>query len=379
MATARYLSPYRKHRSAVYHCISRVVDRRFILGDTERELFVGLMRNCEAFYGVKILSYCVMSNHFHLLVEVPKEGEVEISDDEFLRRVKALYSPSYYAEVKQIFYNLLETASQDAEGNTSRVAADNFKRQYTNRMHDLGNFMKSLKQRFSRWYNRHNNRDGYLWSGRYTSVLVQAGYVARIMSTYIDLNPVRAGMVEKPEDYRWCSYGAALAGDKRARRGLCRVLWLKDEMPNSAAENQPWDEENARHYWTDGCAERYRVLLYTDAEQTFKDIMTRDGQWVKSQVRKGIRKDEIEKVAEANGQVNMAYLLRHKVRHFSDGMAIGSQSFLNEVFQQTKEWFGEKRKSGARKMKSKHWSQSPKEVCAMRDLQQEPPLPNELE
>ncbi|WP_325099513.1 transposase, partial [Persicirhabdus sediminis] len=215
----------------MYHCISRVVDRRFILGDAERELFVGLMRNCETFYGVKILSYCVMSNHFHLLVEVPKEGEVEISDDEFLRRVKALYSASYYAEVKQIFNNLLETTSQDAEGNPSRVAADNFKRQYTSRMHDLGNFMKSLKQRFSRWYNRHNNRDGYLWSGRYTSVLVQAGYVARIMSTYIDLNPVRAGMVEKPEAYRWCSYGAALAGDKRARRGLCRVLWLKDEMP----------------------------------------------------------------------------------------------------------------------------------------------------
>ena len=58
-----------------YHCISRVVDRRFIFEETEREHFVALMRECEAFCEVRILTYCLMSNHFHILVEVEKRPE----------------------------------------------------------------------------------------------------------------------------------------------------------------------------------------------------------------------------------------------------------------------------------------------------------------
>jgi putative transposase len=54
-----------------YHIISRVVDRRFILGDEEREHFVVLMRKLEAFLGVRVVTYVVMSNHFHLLIEEP--------------------------------------------------------------------------------------------------------------------------------------------------------------------------------------------------------------------------------------------------------------------------------------------------------------------
>lgn len=54
-----------------YHCLSRVVDRQFILGDDEREHFVILMRKLEAFLGLRVVTYAVMSNHFHLLVEEP--------------------------------------------------------------------------------------------------------------------------------------------------------------------------------------------------------------------------------------------------------------------------------------------------------------------
>ncbi|MDA0766487.1 MAG: transposase, partial [Verrucomicrobia bacterium] len=60
-----------KGKPAIYHCLSRVVDRRFVLGDAEREQFVDYMRLYERFCQVRILNFCVMSNHFHLLVEVP--------------------------------------------------------------------------------------------------------------------------------------------------------------------------------------------------------------------------------------------------------------------------------------------------------------------
>jgi putative transposase len=77
-------------------------------------------------------------------------------------------------------------------------------------MHDLSEFMKGLKQRFTQWFNGHHGRRGTLWEGRFKSVLVQDGYAARVMAAYIDLNPIRAAMVQKPEDYKWCSYGEAV-------------------------------------------------------------------------------------------------------------------------------------------------------------------------
>src|SRR4029078_12019953 len=58
-----------------YHCISRVVDQQFVLGAQEKEQLVTLMRRYEALCGLKVLTYCVMSNHFHILVEVPKRPE----------------------------------------------------------------------------------------------------------------------------------------------------------------------------------------------------------------------------------------------------------------------------------------------------------------
>ncbi|MFT6794550.1 MAG: putative transposase, partial [Rubritalea sp.] len=84
MAKARLLAPWvdEERRSAIYHCVSRVVDRRFIFGDAEREQFVTYLRMYEAFCGLRVLSYCVMSNHFHILVEVPPRMDESLSDED---------------------------------------------------------------------------------------------------------------------------------------------------------------------------------------------------------------------------------------------------------------------------------------------------------
>jgi len=54
--------------SACYHCVSRVVDRQHVLGDEEKAEFIRLMRLYEKLCQVRVLTYCLMSNHFHLLV-----------------------------------------------------------------------------------------------------------------------------------------------------------------------------------------------------------------------------------------------------------------------------------------------------------------------
>ena len=51
---------------AFYHCVSRIVDRNFVLGDLEKEHFVKLMRAYETFCGVRVITFCIMTNDFHI-------------------------------------------------------------------------------------------------------------------------------------------------------------------------------------------------------------------------------------------------------------------------------------------------------------------------
>jgi len=239
---SRWLAPWKDdpEKPVIYHVISRIVDRRFVLGDEEREHFKMLMRMYENFSGCRVLSYCIMSNHFHILLEVPPKlgeevgsnGEKEmneasrvetISDEEFFKRLDGLYSPVYVDGVREELraergyekealraLNLGKISQEAYEVAYERL--QNVKGRFLYRMHDLSEFMKGLLQRFTSWFNRMNGRKGTLWEDRFKSVIVEDGTASRTMAAYIDLNPVRAGMVDDPADYRWSSYGEAAAG-----------------------------------------------------------------------------------------------------------------------------------------------------------------------
>ena len=71
----------------------------------------------------------------------------------------------------------------------------------------LSEFMKEIKQTFSRYYNKRYKRRGFFWSDRFKSVLVEDGETLINCLAYVDLNPIRAGLVERPDDYRWSSLG----------------------------------------------------------------------------------------------------------------------------------------------------------------------------
>ncbi len=198
---------------------SRVVGGRFVFGDEDREeridgsesprgvagatsSFRMFMRMYENFSGCRVLSYCVMSNHFHLLLEVPPKPEEAISDDLLLQRLGALHSEKYVAGVAA---ELAEARKEGGlvGGNEARVRE--IHERFTYRMQSLSHYMQGLLIRFTRWFNRKHKRSGTLWEERFKSVIVESGTAARTMAAYIDLNPVRAGMVEDPAEYRWCS------------------------------------------------------------------------------------------------------------------------------------------------------------------------------
>ncbi len=178
---------------AYYHCISRVVERRLAFGPEEKEQFVRLMRSYEGFCQVRVLSYCVMSNHFHIMVEVRKRPEGEVYSDAWLLKQAALI---YSKPAVRMLKEALETFRSQGHD----AAAEELKEKYLGRMWDVSQFMKELKQRFSLWFNKRENRKGTLWEERFTSVLLEGELATlSVMSAYIDLNPVRAGWWRIPK------------------------------------------------------------------------------------------------------------------------------------------------------------------------------------
>ena len=78
---------------------------------------------------------------------------------------------------------------------------------FIERFSSLSHYVKDIKQTFSRYYNQRKKRRGTLWGERFKSVIVEKGSTVINCLAYIDLNAVRAGIVKRPEDYRWCSIG----------------------------------------------------------------------------------------------------------------------------------------------------------------------------
>jgi len=309
-----------------YHVVSRIVDRTFRLDDAEKDIFRGVMRRAEAFCGVRVLTYAVMANHFHLLVEVPER--VEVTESELMRRMTILYGKAYAANAMKQWAEWRRTgAVYLVEEQQNRLRA---------RMSDISAFVKTVKQRYSMSYNGRHGRRGTLWEDRFKSVLVENAESAKAaVAAYIDLNPVRAKIVADPKDYRWSGYGEACAGGKLARAGL------------AAVHASRWMEQPAdwRHV-----AKRYRVLLYTAGEEKRESY----GERV---VRQGIATSEVDQVIESGGRLTLAQVLRCRVRYFTDGMAVGGKAFVDGVFEHNRRFFGPKRKNGARNMRFADWGE----------------------
>ncbi len=346
-------------KPVLYHIHSRIVDRRFVLGTEEKEKFRTLMRMQENFTGCRALSYCLMDNHFHILLEVPPMAEGGLSDEEMLKRLSAIYGEAFVAGVAMELQQARAAIYTNDGGMDEAVAA--IHRRFTYRMQDLGEFMKGLLQRFTQWFNRTHFRTGTLWENRFKSVIVEDGVAARTISAYIDLNPVRAGMVQDPADYRWSSYGEAIGGGqkgngKKAREGLVRAYFCDQGV---GFEVGKWEE----------VSRLYRRLMGLA-------IGRKPGRAELSQAAKGLgqtTKNTAELLESVDNETALkdlgtAKMLRCRIRYFTDGAVIGSREFVNEAFASARERFGPKRKDGARKLRGAAAAASGT-LWSLRDLQ----------
>ena len=328
MRIARIKEP----NGAYYHVMSRVVDRRRVLNDKEKERFRKLLRRVETFSGVQVLTHAALDSHFHVLLYVPAPGPV--SDDEFGRRLRALYDAFM---VKNLMEHLAELRRDGQD-----EAAEAVKAPYVARMHELSEFCKTLKQRFTQSYNRRHNRKGTLWEERFKSLLVQGSQAAlSAIAAYIDLNPVRAGIVSDPRDYRYSGYGEAVGGSRQARRGLGTVM-------QSLGFQAGWGAVHGE----------YRKLLYSrGAERGLTEAGV--------PTRRGFAREELQTVLDEGGRLSRSQALHCRVRYFSDGLILGSRTYVDDAFRRYRDRFGPKRTSGARRIAGADLG----DLCTARRLQ----------
>ncbi len=142
-----------------YHIINRGNNHQAIFFHTEDyEFFLHSIEIAKEKYPSKIYSFVLMPNHVHLLLEPVGEGQ------------------------------------------------------------NLAYFMKHISQKHAQYINKHNERTGTLWEGRFKSSPVSADRYLLACSRYIEMNCVRAGIVKRPEEYDFSSY--------KAKVGLKKIMWL---------------------------------------------------------------------------------------------------------------------------------------------------------
>jgi putative transposase len=257
--------------------------------------------------------------------------------DEVLTMVEKLTGHQNIGAVRQQIDAFRRT--NNAEGEAKLLA------KYHARMWDVSAFMKLVKQRFTQWFNGRTGRKGTLWEDRFDSVLVDgAGDALLAMSAYIDLNPVRAGLVKDPKDYRWSGYGEAVAGKRRARLGIRHVI---------AATSGGSEESITRSM------ERYRMHVFREGDE-WRESLNERGQTA----RGALKHETVMEVLKRKGRMRMTDYVRCRVRYFCDGAVLGSREFVEGIFEAYRDRFGPKRKTGARRLRGVE-----NELYALRNLQ----------
>ena len=195
-----------------YHIVQRGNNREACFIEPENyQFYLELWQEVSKRYGVAVHAYCLMTNHIHML------------------------------------------ATPDRATSISET-------------------MKVVGSRYAQYINRKYQRTGTLWEGRHRASLVQSEKYFLACSRYIELNPIRAGMVKRPEEYRWSSYGANAWGDfcwltphneylMLGRDGKERTFAYRESFRHQLSEHDLHLIRKAAHYCQPVGDERFRAQI----------------------------------------------------------------------------------------------------------------------
>ena len=289
------------------HCVEGV-SREYPFGDIEKQKFLMHLKRTLTLYSIECLSAVVMSNHFHLILYVPRETfSIEEMVERIIKYKKGKLLPTVYD-----FYT------------QRRLELSN----------DLSSFMKELQQGYTCWYNktRGYKRRGTLWEQRFKCSKLAGEQALATCLKYIELNPVRAEIVNDPADYSFSTYGIWQKSGRHPYRKsfekhmvLALRVYLKKQNING---------------------------LQTYFRERFAAICTRESGGDNMEVNLAVK--------SANKKKNILLI---RSRFWIDSMVLGSRVALKS---HAKSFWGEER--AERKKYGKAYDEDGVEVFSMRQL-----------
>jgi len=274
---------------AVYHVMSRTALPGYPMKAVENDFLLELIKRMSNLYFTEILGFCLMGNHFHLLVKMLPESD--FSDSDVKKRCQAFYGEDFVFPVDNMPF-------------------------YRTKLASLSEFVRDVKVNFTRYYNKRHKRRGYFWGDRFKSVIVDKGETLVNCLAYIDLNPLRAGITNRPEEYRWNTIGYHLQTNNKDK-------FLSTDF--GLMEFNVRDEKER--------VRRYRKYMYHAGSIDRPDkgkVKVIDPRILKKEKRKDFK-------------ITQASRLRYRTRYFTDSGIIGSKEFVNKHYQQFKHLFHTKK------------------------------------
>lgn len=188
-----------------YHCIGRCVRRAFLCGrdsvsgksfDHRKQWILDRLAVLTEVFAIDLCAYALMSNHYHLVLQLAPERVAQWSDREVVERWRRLYTGP------ACITNYLNGIALDVS--ESALLADCIAC-WRGRLADLGWFMRCLNEFIARLANKEDGCTGRFWEGRFKSQALLDDEALLTVMAYVDLNPVRAGIADSIETSEFTS------------------------------------------------------------------------------------------------------------------------------------------------------------------------------
>lgn len=230
--------------SAHYHVTDRCVQKMFLMGvdpytqqsyEHRKFWIVERLRYLSKIFIIEIGGYSIMDNHYHLLVKTRPDLLKLLTDEEVLDRWFNLCPPKFKPSAtprEQKIKNLKALYLKDRE----------YIKEIRVNIGSLSCFMKVLNQNIARRANREMGTTGSFWQSRFHCKMITSAEVATYTQTYIDLNPIRAGIAETPETAKFTSAHDRIEhrqNRKKVREALQVLRDQKQDKKTSLRDTNP--------------------------------------------------------------------------------------------------------------------------------------------
>ena len=283
---------------AFYHVTNRTVQQDFLIEDMDKKVFMAILAFLVKTYFVDVLAFQFLNNHYHLIFRIMRPEEISL------------------LEIEHRFYNYYRNGKKLNSMDQEKLL---------NRWSNISKFMQDLNQRFARYMNRKNDKKGHFWQERFHGSILEGEKALLACIVYVDLNAIRAGIVDSPKDYSFGSIGYMLQNQNES--GILNLSLLEKVLENCMAFSNFMIKKITKGFSQIPKCIRKIYSLYIQYIQEIIDEEKRQEEHTQE-----LCKDK--KRNETKPNIHQGFLSR--IKFFSKSIAMGSVQFLEKISEEVK-------------------------------------------